>query len=43
MVTPQAVSKWEKGESIPDIETLEKITKFYDLTVEELLEGERKI
>lgn len=42
MVTPQAVSKWEKGESIPDIETLEKIAKFYDLTVEELLEGERK-
>lgn len=41
-VTPQAVSKWEKGESIPDIETLTKIVEFYNLSLEELLEGERK-
>ena len=39
MVTPQAVSKWEKGESIPDIETLEKISKFYNVGMEELLNG----
>lgn len=39
MVTPQAVSKWEKGESIPDIETLEKISKFYNVGIEELLNG----
>lgn len=40
MVTPQAVSKWEKGESIPDIETLEKISQFYNVGMEELLNGE---
>lgn len=39
MVTPQAVSKWEKGESVPDIETLEKISKFYNVGIEELLNG----
>ncbi|MGN1295433.1 MAG: helix-turn-helix domain-containing protein [Bacilli bacterium] len=42
MVTPQAVSKWEKGESIPDIEILQKLSEFYNVTLEEILEGERK-
>lgn len=42
MVSPQAVSKWERGESIPDIEILERIAKFYNISIEELLNGERK-
>ena len=39
-VSPQAVSKWEKGDSIPDIETLEKLSKFYQISIEEILNGE---
>ena len=41
-VTPQAVCKWEKGESVPDIEILQKVAKFYEVSLEEILEGERK-
>ena len=40
-VSPQAVSKWEKGESVPDIEILEKISSFYDVSIEEILNGEK--
>ena len=41
-VSPQAVSKWEKGDSIPDIEILEKMSSFYQVSIEEILNGERK-
>ena len=41
-VTPQAVCKWEKGESVPDIEILQRVAKFYEVSLEEILEGERK-
>jgi len=39
-VTPQAVSKWERGGSMPDIEFFIPISKFLDITVESLLTGE---
>lgn len=42
MVSPQAVSKWETGESIPDIETLQRLANFYQITVDEILQGKRK-
>ena len=41
-VTPQAVCKWEKGESVPDIEILQKLSEFYEVSLEEILGGERK-
>lgn len=33
----QAVSKWERGESLPDIENLILLARFYDLTMDGLL------
>lgn len=41
-VSPQAVSKWENGDSIPDIEILEKMSEFYNVSINELIEGKRK-
>lgn len=39
-ITPQAVSKWELGLSAPDIETLEKLSRFYGVSINEILNGE---
>lgn len=36
-VTAQAVSKWEKGLSYPDIETIIKISELFDVTTDYLL------
>ena len=36
-VTRQAVSKWEKGRSLPSTESLERIAKEFSVPLEELL------
>lgn len=36
----QAVSKWETGASVPDIQALVKIADFYSITLDELVRGE---
>lgn len=36
-VSDKAVSKWENGQAIPRMETLEKIAQTFDTTVEELI------
>jgi len=41
-VSTQAVSKWERGESIPDIEILEKLSILYDISINELINGEKR-
>lgn len=38
-VSHQAVSKWEGGAALPDIQTLLLLTRFFGITVEQLLEG----
>lgn len=38
-VTHQAVSKWETGNALPDIDTLLALAKLFGTTVEHLLEG----
>lgn len=37
-VSRQAVSKWETGTAIPDLEVLLKISKLYDITINDILE-----
>ena len=39
-ITYQAVSKWERGENLPDVFLLLEIAKIYKITVDEILRGE---
>ena len=40
-VSRQAVSKWEQGQRIPDIITIERLKSIFNVTTDELLAGER--
>ena len=41
-VTAQAVSKWENGRGVPDIEILKKLSEEFNVSITELIEGEEK-
>ena len=38
-VTPQAVSRWERGETEPDIDTIKKMSKIFGVSVEQVITG----
>ena len=40
-VTPQAVSRWENSNSIPDVNTLRSIADFYGISVDEILNAKK--
>ena len=40
-VSRQAVSKWERGESTPDTDTLIELAKLYDASLDELVGHEK--
>lgn len=40
-VTQKTISRWENGEGIPDINIITSVAEFYEITVDELLKGER--
>ena len=40
-ITDKAVSKWERGLSCPDISLLPKLSEILDITISELLNGEK--
>ncbi|WP_025785636.1 helix-turn-helix domain-containing protein [Sporosarcina sp. D27] len=42
-VTKASVSKWEKGQSYPDITLLPKLAAYFDITVDELLSYEQEV
>ncbi len=39
-VSHQAVSKWENGAALPDVQTLMELTRLFGVTMEQLLNGE---
>ena len=41
-VSTQAVSKWERGESVPDIELLERLSILYKISINEIINGEKQ-
>ena len=41
-VSSKTVSKWECGDSIPEIQTLVLMSEFFDVSVDEILKGEMK-
>ena len=42
-VTRQAVSRWETGETIPNIDTLKLLSKLFDVSITTLLGAPRKL
>ncbi|MBR1413231.1 MAG: helix-turn-helix transcriptional regulator [Bacilli bacterium] len=40
-VSHQAVSKWERGVALPDIESLNRISELFDISINDLIAGER--
>lgn len=41
-VSDKAISKWELGEGFPSIEYLVKLSEFYEVTIDEIVKGQRK-
>ncbi len=42
-ISRQAVSKWESGKAIPDIENLMYISSLYDVSLDELIKGDDEV
>lgn len=39
-VSPQAVSKWECGEAVPDIDILDKISMIFDVKIDSIIKAQ---
>ncbi len=42
-VTRQAVSRWENGETVPNVETLKLLSRVFDVSINTLLGSPRKL
>ncbi len=42
-VSRTAISKWESGRGYPSIDSLKEISKFFSVTIDELLSGDKLI
>ena len=41
-ITVTTVSKWERGEVFPNIVNIKDLSRFYDVTIDEIFNGERE-
>ena len=41
-VSRRSVSRWENGNNMPDITLLVELAEFYDISISEIIDGERK-
>ncbi|MCF0117340.1 MAG: helix-turn-helix transcriptional regulator [Bacilli bacterium] len=41
VVSPNAISQWERGETVPDVSNLLTLANLFNASVDELLDGER--
>ena len=41
-VTNRSISRWENGINMPDFDLVIEIANYYDVSIEEILDGERK-
>ena len=42
-ISRQAISKWERGESYPDLEKLIEFSNIFGITLDELVKGDKKL
>lgn len=42
-ISAKTISKWECGDSLPEIPMLKALAEYYDVTVDEILNGERGV
>ena len=42
-VSRTAISKWESGRGYPSIESLKEISKYFSVTIDDLLSGEKQL
>ena len=42
-VTRQSYSKWEQGETVPDIEKCDRLARHYDVTLDALLHDQNRV
>lgn len=42
-VTRQAISRWETGETLPNVESLKQLSILYDVSINTLLGSPRKL
>ena len=40
-VSDKAISRWETGKGFPDVDSLQSLSKFFSVTINELLAGEK--
>lgn len=41
-LSPKTISRWESGDGLPDINIIQSVADLYDVSVDEILRGERK-
>ncbi|MDE7105918.1 MAG: helix-turn-helix transcriptional regulator, partial [Anaeroplasmataceae bacterium] len=42
-ISPKTVSKWECGDTLPEVPMLKALAEYYDVTVDEILNGEKGV